>query len=172
MYHGSADFVVSPQSTVDYFNAAKKDTAAALQSSEREVAKSIKFYLIHGMRHSRGGSGAFHFGGASQNDPGSRPYKFKSSYDMTLALMAWVEKGIEPNEQIAARYNIHEQFMPPRDVKGGDPDVDLPIKDSQQAFFAGLAFTRLLCPYPGNAVYQKGGNPHGANGHKAFKCVH
>ncbi|MCO5589654.1 hypothetical protein L7F22_043622 [Adiantum nelumboides] len=172
MYHGSADFVVSPQSTVDYFNAAKKDTAAALKLSEEQVGKSFKFYQIHGMRHSRGGVGSYHFGGVSQNEPGSRPFKFESSYDMTLALIAWVEKGVEINEQIAARYNLQEQFMPPRDVKGGDPDVDLQIKDSQQAYFAGLTFTRLLCPYPAKAIFQKGGNPHGANGYKAFKCVH
>lgn len=171
MYHGSADFVVSPQATIDYFNAAKKDTAAALKVTEDHVGRSFKFYQINGMKHSRGGLGAYHFGGVSQNEPGSRPYKFESGYDMTLALIAWVEKGLELNEQIAARYNSRTAFMPPRDVKGGDPDVDLPIADSQQAFFAGLAFTRLLCPYPQQAVYQKGGNPDGSSGFKAFKCV-
>lgn len=171
LYHGSCDLVVSPQSTIDYFNSALKDTAAALQVEQSEIAKSMKFYQIFGMRHSRGGIGAIHFGAPSQNDPGHRPYLFESGYDMTLALIAWVEKGIEPHAQIAARYNSKEKFMPPRDVKGGDPDVDLPIPETQQQYTFGLKNTRLLCPYPSKAVYQKGSNADGEEGYKAFQCA-
>ena len=123
-------------------------------------------------RSSRGGPGATHFGAPSQNDVGSRPHKFESQYDMTLAIIAWAEKGVEPHEQIAARYNIKEAIMPNRDAgKSDDPITDLYIPTSQQNYNWGLVNTRLLCPYPLNAVYQKGKNPNGENGYQAFVCA-
>lgn len=171
LYHGTYDLVISPQSTVNYFTAARNATASAMQVQPTEIDNSMKFYLIYGMRHSRQGPGAINFGGAAQNDPGSRPYKFETAYDVSLAIIAWAEKSIEPNAQVAAAYQNREA-VPPSHVSsnGDDTDGDTQVPTTQQVYAGGLINTRLLCPYPLNAQYQSGQNATGENGYQAFQC--
>ncbi|MCO5589653.1 hypothetical protein L7F22_043621 [Adiantum nelumboides] len=171
LYHGTYDLTISPQSTVNYFTQARNATASAMQVDPTEIDNSMKFYLIYGMRHTRQGVGAINFGGAAQNDAGSRPYKFESAYDISLAIIAWAEKSIEPNTQVAARYQLR-QAVPPSHVptNGDGSDDDPQVPTTQQVYAGGLINTRLLCPYPLNANYQTGQNSTGENGYQAFQC--
>ncbi|PWN35611.1 tannase-domain-containing protein [Meira miltonrushii] len=167
MYQGSYDLTVSPQATVNHFNQMKESTSASL--GEALVTSSIKLYEVFGMKHSRNGIGAANFGAPQQNDDGQRPYKFESGYDITLALIAWVEKGIEPNGQIALHYGTNTTVNTSATTNTTDPDR-LPPENRQDYNF-GVVFSRLLCPYPAKAVYQAGANPNGENGYQAFTCV-
>lgn len=166
MYHGSYDLTVSPQATIDYFNEVKATTSATI--GEASVTSSLKLYEVFGMKHSRNGPGAVHFGAPQQNDDGQRPYKFESGYDITLSLIAWVEKGIEPNGQIALRYGTNTTTTS-APTNTTDPEQIPP--ENKQDYNYGVVFSRLLCPYPAKAVYQAGINPNGQNGYEAFTCV-
>ncbi|PWN35620.1 tannase-domain-containing protein [Meira miltonrushii] len=168
LYHGTYDLVISPQSTVNYFNDARNATASAMQVQPTEIDNSLKFYIIYGMRHTRQGPGAINFGGAAQNDPGSRPYKFETAYDISLAIIAWAEKSIEPNAQVAAAYQNRQGVLP--SSNGDEMEDNAQVPTTQQVYAGGLINTRLLCPYPLNAQYQNGQNATGENGYQAFQC--
>lgn len=120
------------------------------------------------MKHSRNGDGAIHFGAPQQNDDGQRPFKFESGFDITLALIAWVEKGIEPNGQIAFRYG-KSNVTTPANVIVTDPD-QVPA-EKKQDYKYGVIFSRLLCPHPAKAVYPNGKDATGEEGYRAFTCA-
>jgi hypothetical protein len=162
LYHGTYDLVISPQATIQYYS-------QALLNSGPAAASAFKFYIVPGMRHSRNGQGAWHFGGPTQTAPGNRPLHYDASYDMTLALIAWVEQGSEPQAQISARYVQREAVMPARLTAGANPATDLLLPDTNQNYNWGLRDTRLLCPWPKMAVFN-GRNPDGEHGYQAFDC--
>lgn len=75
MLHGLADEVISPNSTIDYYNRVVATVGAA------SAAQSLRFYTVPGMGH---GTGVF--------IPG---------WDSLSALEAWVEKGLAPATPVA-----------------------------------------------------------------------
>lgn len=164
-YHGTSDLVISPQATLRYLDAAVKKTGVALN-------KSLKFFLIPGMKHSRGGRGPINFGGITHTDAGARPISYDSKHDMILSLVAWVEKDNEPREQIAATFNTREAYLPDQPIRGAadGPDTDLPVKDVYQNYNWGIANTRKLCPWPMKAKY-KSGPTTGERSHESYECA-
>lgn len=168
IYHGLYDLVVSPLATIHYYEQVLKDTSA--QTGKR-ANRSVKLYLVPGMQHSRDGPGAWHFGGSTQADPGNRPLRYDTKHDMTLAMIAWVEHGLEPSEQITAKYQMRSAVLPTREGADGDgPVTDLPLPSTQQNFNWGVDYTRQLCPWPKEAHYV-GGEWKGTKGHEAFRCT-
>ena len=148
--------------TINYLNKVFKVTSGKVHSA-------IKFYLIPGMQHSRGGPGPINFGGITQRDAGNRPLEYDTDHDMILALVAWTEKGREPAAQVGATYQRRSTIIPSQDTGGSSTDIDLPIPDVYQNYNWGVVDTRLLCPYPQKAIYKSGATA-GRHGHKAFRC--
>jgi hypothetical protein len=163
-YHGLVDLVISPVATINYFEAVRKVIGEGLD-------RSLKLYLIPGMQHSRGGSGAINMGLPTHRDCGNRPLKYDADHDMILALLAWVEKGREPREQIAATYERREALVPDQPTGGRDgAEIDLPITDTYQNYNWGVVNTRIHCPYPLMAKY-KSGPTTGEQSHRSFICA-
>ncbi|UZJ51601.1 hypothetical protein CBS101457_000921 [Exobasidium rhododendri] len=164
LYHGLVDLVISPVATINYFEAVRKLFGADLD-------RSMKLYLIPGMQHSRGGRGAINMGLPTHRGCGNRPLKYDTDHDMTLALLAWVENGKEPKEQVAATYERREAFVPDQPTgKSASADIDLPITDTYQNYNWGLVNTRIHCPYPLMAKY-KGGVATGEHSYASFVCA-
>jgi feruloyl esterase len=111
----------SPGSSIDYYEKAR----AYLRGSD--ISNSYRLFLVPGMNHCLGGTGADSFGRPSQQDDSvsgnGQSLVSDPDHDAVLALMRWVEKGKAPKSIIGASY------------VGGDRKQ-------------GVAFTRLLCPYP------------------------
>lgn len=96
LYHGLADALVAPQSTVRYFQ--------KLQSRYVEkggVTSFAQLYLIPGMTHCRGGGVPDRFGGAG----GFRalPPKPTIKNDMLKAMLNWLDTGVPPALEIGVR---------------------------------------------------------------------
>lgn len=166
IYHGGSDMVISPMATVQYFEHVLRDTKA----KDGSAADSLKFYFVPGMQHSRGGPGAWHFGGVTQTEAGNRPLHYDTQHDMLLALVSWVEGGRAPGPHVAARYEARQAITPGRPDDGSGAAIDLPIPTLYQNFNWGLVDTRLLCPWPQRARYQ-GGQTTGKHGYRAFVCA-
>jgi feruloyl esterase len=79
LYHGWADPLIAPRSTVDYYTRA----AAALGGPDRSAA-AVRLFMVPGMSHCTGGTGT-------------------SSFDMLTALEQWVERDRAPDRVPAAR---------------------------------------------------------------------
>lgn len=79
------------------------------------------------MGHCEGGNGADGFGRPQQQDDSlggsGQSAVFDEEHDAILALMRWVENGTAPDSLISASYVNKNKTE-------------------------GVAFTRLLCPYP------------------------
>ncbi len=75
MYHGWADPVVPPQSTTDYYRAVER----VLGRSTRDA---VRLFMVPGMGHCGGGSGA-------------------TTFDPVAALDAWVSTGAPPTRIVA-----------------------------------------------------------------------
>jgi feruloyl esterase len=73
LWHGTADWGVSAQSSVDYFNAAGRASGGDARRDE-----SMEFFLAPSVQHCRGGSGA-------------------DTFSFVEPLSAWVERGIRPS---------------------------------------------------------------------------
>jgi feruloyl esterase len=76
MYHGWNDNRIPPESTVKYFENARKSSPAA--------AGSVRLFLVPGMGHCGGGEGP-------------------NNFDMVTALEQWVEQGRAPQQITASR---------------------------------------------------------------------
>jgi feruloyl esterase len=117
LFHGWADPLIMPQGTTRYFE-------AVVQALGSPVAQFAKLFMVPGMGHCSGGDGPNRFGFVSpgMGDPSD------ADHDIFRALMAWSERGVEPKQIIATKY-----------------DADDPAR--------GVQRTRPLCPYPAVARY-------------------
>jgi hypothetical protein len=79
-YHGWADSVVPPQSSIDYHQ-----TVADKMGGADKIAAFYRLFMVPGMQHCSGGPGPNKFDGLS-------------------ALTAWVEKGEAPTQLLATKY--------------------------------------------------------------------
>ena len=91
----------------------------------------LKLYMAPGVWHCSGGPGANAFGNESAQLP---PNPGSPTDDVLGALVSWVEAGVQPASIEATKY----------------------VNDDATQ---GIAFQRLLCPYPTTAKYVHPGRP-------------
>lgn len=161
-YHGLSDQTISPYNTIRYWQNVAKDSGV-------DVSNNIRFYPIPGMSHCRDGEGAWHFGGASQYEPGSRPLQFDTRHDLLLSLVAWVERGHAEPYQVGAHYNQLTKVLPPDPSSGESADKDVELPTWFESFDYGVKNTRKHCPWPKQAIYQ-GGETTGDKAYQSYRC--
>ena len=93
VYQGWQDPVVNALDTIAYV-----DRVKALQGSQAEIDSFFRLFLVPGMGHCSGGSGAAHFG--NQNAASPTP---SADHDVLMALDRWVETGAAPDRIVATR---------------------------------------------------------------------
>jgi feruloyl esterase len=93
VYQGWQDPVVNPADTIAYY-----DKVKTAQGSQAEIDKFFRLFLVPGMGHCSGGSGATNFGNQGAPSP-----VVDASHDVLMALDAWVEKGTAPDSIVASR---------------------------------------------------------------------
>lgn len=189
-YHGLSNAVISPLATSKYYDDVVRVSGPKLQG--KQVSDSYRHFEIPGMSHCRDGPGAWCFGTTTQNDagkfasqrypamlcsdacspslatPGNRPLQYDTKHDMVLALVAWAERGLAPDFQIGASYNKRSVVLPPRD--GANITEALLTPTVFRSFEYGVVNTRMHCPYPAVATYQKGPTT-GKDSWNSFKCT-
>lgn len=88
MYHGWADWLVSPQESINYYEAVADTQAKAARklnkSKYKETENFLRLFMVPGMAHCGGGAGL-------------------NSIDALPSLQLWVEEGIAPRKIIARR---------------------------------------------------------------------
>lgn len=93
VYHGWQDPVANPLDTIAYY-----ERVRAKQGSQRKTDEFFRLFLVPGMGHCSGGTGATSFG--NQNAPAPVA---DAAHDLLSALDAWVERGVAPRRLIASR---------------------------------------------------------------------
>ncbi|HNY42458.1 MAG TPA: tannase/feruloyl esterase family alpha/beta hydrolase, partial [Bryobacteraceae bacterium] len=91
LYHGWSDAAIPAQSIIDYYQSVQKKLGA------KRMAGFVRLFMVPGMQHCGGGSGANSFG---QNNPAQG----NPRENISAALEQWVEQGIAPEEIIATRF--------------------------------------------------------------------
>jgi feruloyl esterase len=128
-FHGWADPNISPQYSLDYFEAVQRKLGG-------DTGDFYRLFMVPGMAHCVGGVGPVDvaLAGAPNADP---------ERDWVGALERWVEQGIAPQRIVAAELPVTRG--PPGAT--GAPGAGV-----------GLRRTRPVCPYPRVAVHDgKGG---------------
>lgn len=87
IYQGMHDFAVMPRSTIDYYETVQRTMGGAAETQD-----FARLFLLPGVGHCRGGSGAF-------------------AVDYLSYLEAWVEKDQAPDKLISARVPINSQAL-------------------------------------------------------------
>lgn len=93
VYNGWQDPVVNPVDTIAYY-----DKVKALQGSQAETDKFVRLFMVPGMGHCSGGTGATNFGNQGAPSP-----VVDARHDLLSALDSWVDKSIAPDSIIASR---------------------------------------------------------------------
>jgi len=96
MYHGWSDAAIPAANAVQYFDDVTKKMGAA------NTGSFARLYMVPGMGHCTGGSGASAFGQLSTPD-GDR------FHSLDAALEAWVENGTAPAEIVATKYKTPDR---------------------------------------------------------------
>jgi len=109
LYHGWADNLIAPLGTVNYY----QDVVATMGGAE-QTGSFARLFMVPGMGHCSGGPGT-------------------DVFDKVGALEAWVERGVAPDQIIAAHRTNGVEDM-----------------------------TRPLCPYPQVARWKGSGNTNDA----------
>jgi len=140
-YHGWADAVVPPGTSIEYYDAVKvamsgRAAPGSTVDGYSDLQRFYRLFMVPGMAHCSGGPGATEFG-ASSEPPIADP-----AHDMLTALERWVERGVAPTQIIASHF------------VGGNPS-------------SGVHFQRPLCPFPQSAHYDGSGDPSDA---RSFFC--
>lgn len=130
MYHGWSDAAIPPQSTIDYYQTVRSKMGA------KDTASFVRLFMVPGMQHCGGGPGPSNFGAGGVPEADAQ-------HDVAAALEQWVEKGVAPEQVIAAKY-----------------------KGTNSA--SGVVRTRPLCAYPKVAHWNGTGSSDDAAN---FTCV-
>jgi feruloyl esterase len=139
-YHGFADPLVSPYTSIDYYTRLVRTVGNGTysQAALTETQKFHRLFMVPGMGHCGGGPGPNSFG---NEYGGNDPLADTASYSALLALMRWVERGVAPDKIIGTKF----------------------VNDSPGQ---GIAFQRPLCPYPQLPHYVHGD----VNAANSFVC--
>lgn len=139
-YHGWADPVLTPWTSVNYYNGVNAfmygKSPSHAPADYEQIKSFYRLFMVPGMSHCALGPGANAFG-----NYGDAPV-VDAEHDILAALNRWVERGIAPEKIIATHYVD-----------------DNPAKRIQ--------FERPLCPYPEVAQYNGHGDPSNAS---SFTC--
>jgi pimeloyl-ACP methyl ester carboxylesterase len=131
LFHGWTDPLIMPQGTVRYYEAMVETLGA-------QVDRFAKLFMVPGMDHCSGGAGPNSFG----YSPFRADTMADPEHDIFRALMAWSERGVEPEQLVATKF---EDDDPARAVQT----------------------TRPLCSYPAVARYEGSGSTDDAAN---FRC--
>lgn len=93
VFQGWQDAVVNPVDTIAYAERVK-----AAQGTQAEMDTFYRLFLVPGMGHCSGGSGAATFGNSGGQVPNPT-----ADNDLLMALDRWVEQGRAPDRIVAAR---------------------------------------------------------------------
>jgi feruloyl esterase len=93
VYQGWQDPVVNALDTIAYYERVRARTG-----SQAETDRFFRLFLVGGMGHCGGGTGATNFG----NQGGSAPVT-DADHDLLAALDRWVEQGMAPERIVASR---------------------------------------------------------------------
>jgi len=93
VYHGWQDPVVNPLDTIAYLEGVE-----AQQGSASATSDFFRLFLVPGMGHCGGGTGATVFGNSSATPP-----VIDAEHDLLSALDAWVEGGTAPDRLVASK---------------------------------------------------------------------
>ena len=142
MYHGWADPLIAPQSSIDYYtNVVRLENKNP--DTRGRTQNYFRLFMAPGMNHCYGGPGPHVFGNQfSGNIVVVDPPVDTANYHALKALMSWVERGRAPEKIIATTY----------------------VNDTTTA---GIAMQRPLCPYPKIAMYDGAGDVKQAG---SFAC--
>lgn len=142
LYHGLSDALIATGSSVYFY----KEVLKTLQPKGIKLDDWYRFFLVPGMQHCSGTpknmNAPWYIAGPNQagtlgSEPGSVysvPGFKDAKHDALLALMAWVEHGIAPDQIVATKWR-------------NDTSPDSVLRQ------------RPLCPYPKQARYSGHGNP-------------
>jgi tannase/feruloyl esterase len=134
-YHGWNDQTLQPAYSPQYY-----DQVVKANGGLEATQTFYRLYMVPGMAHCYFGSGASAFGGVGQQIPPVRD----ATHDVQLALEAWVEQGVTPQQLVATKF---------ADDKAATRTVKL---------------TRPLCAHPTTPRYRGTGDPNDA---ASFVCV-
>ena len=93
VYQGWQDPVVNALDTIAYY-----EQVRVRQGSQHETDGFFRLFMVPGMGHCAGGTGATNFG--NQNAPAP---VLDAEHDLLSALDAWVDKGAAPSRLVASR---------------------------------------------------------------------
>ncbi|GHJ89108.1 hypothetical protein NliqN6_5510 [Naganishia liquefaciens] len=129
-YVGWNDQLISPGNSIKWY---QDVYAYTLANSNLNPEEHFKLITVPAMTHCSGGEGAWVFGGSGQRStsPPRQPLQPGPEYDIQAAMVAWLENDRTVDHIISTKY----------------------LNDDASA---GVSFTRKLCPYPQQAVYQGG----------------
>lgn len=125
LWHGWADAAIPPEATIQYRDAVLRESGAAAKDS-------MSLFMVPGVQHCMGGTGAGSFGQLHPPQADDTPQRH-----IVAALQQWVEKGAAPQALVGSR------------GFGGLMGMPLSKPDRQ----------RLLCAFPKRSVLQPGGDP-------------
>ncbi|HTQ54780.1 MAG TPA: tannase/feruloyl esterase family alpha/beta hydrolase [Bryobacteraceae bacterium] len=90
LYHGWSDAAIAPENTINYYD------SVVARMGQSEADSFVRLFMVPGMQHCGGGSGANSFGQLSVAAG-------DADHDVDTALERWVEKGVAPERIIAAK---------------------------------------------------------------------
>ncbi|KUJ12196.1 tannase and feruloyl esterase [Mollisia scopiformis] len=108
-YHGYSDGLIPAEASIYLHNQILRTLIP--KGLSRPISSFYKLYMIPGLQHCRGSTGDAPWYIAGGGQPASLGATVKSvpgyedaRHDVVLALMRWVEEGIEPEEIVATKF--------------------------------------------------------------------
>ena len=132
-YQGWTDVIEMPSAIVDYYETVEKTMGGRASTQD-----FFRLFMIPGMNHCGGGTGAF-------------------SIDYLSYLEAWVEERKPPDVLVGAHISDSYQKTLPPDAEWPTPDLS---EGKPRSTEFPIAFTRPVYPYPFYAVYSGAGDPN------------
>ncbi|MGH8220541.1 MAG: tannase/feruloyl esterase family alpha/beta hydrolase [Steroidobacteraceae bacterium] len=143
LFQGWSDAAIPPQGTIAY-----RDRVTHILGAAR-AASFMRLFMVPGMHHCGGGTGASDFGQNGVSAANRNP-----ETDLAAALEAWVERGRTPNQVIA------RQTPGPVAARGPSP--------TERPNGGQRVRTGLICAYPRHASLNPGADPAQA---QSYRCV-
>jgi hypothetical protein len=131
-YQGMNDNSVLPRSTIDYYEAVTRT-----MGGPAETRDFFRLFLLPGVLHCTGGSGAF-------------------AVDYLSYLEAWVENGRAPDELLSSHISFDDMSGTKFDAAEYERRLDFPLDPGK------VTFSRPVYPYPVTTKYAGHGDPREA----------